>query len=152
MTDMMKDLNEAISKNLPAAVGTELRKRLEKAEADEKDLARYKEMYPQREKELAEARAELTKWHNSEVALRAQEAAVAVREKEIQKLELTAQFEKEKADLVRGMFNTVFMNRIVRENAIVQRESVHRETYSGGGGQENRMPMSVEEKKTTEEG
>lgn len=150
MTDLMKDLNEAISKNLPAAVGTELKKRLEQAEADEKELKRYKEMYPQREREMVEARTELDKHRQAERDMRAREAAVALREKEIQKLELTSQFEKEKTDLVLGMFKAVFRNRIVREEALVQRESVQTTSYAGGGGQESRCPMSVEEKKTTE--
>ena len=149
MTDMTNDIKEAISKNLPAAVGTELKKRLEQAEADEKDLKRYKEMYPQREKELAEARTELDKRRSEDRAMQGRENAVAVREKEVQKLELTAQFEKEKTCLVLGMFHTVFQNRVVREKALVQRESVTSQSYAGGGGQESRCPVEVSESKET---
>jgi hypothetical protein len=150
MTDMLKDLNEAISKNLPAAVGSELKKRLEQAEANEKELKRYQEMYPQREKELAAARTELDQFRASERAAKAREDAVTAREKEIQKLELTAQFEKEKTGLVLGMFNTVFRNRVVREEALVQRDNVTRQEYAGGGVNETKFPVQVEEKKTTE--
>lgn len=147
---MEKEIQEAIAKNLPAAVGTELKKRLEQAEKDAANLKLYKEKYEALGPVLSKAQSDLANLQAAETDLKKREKEVSVREASMQKLELRAQYEQEKTGLVLGMFETVFKNRIVRETALVQRESVSRQEYQGGGSNESRCPMQVEETKTTE--
>lgn len=147
--NMKEEIQEAIAKNLPAAVGTELKKRLEQAERDAENLKMYKEKYDALGPVLSRAQSDLANLQAAETDLKKREREVATREASMQRLELTAQFEREKVGLVLGMFETVFKNRIVRETALVQRESVSRQEYNGGYS-ESRSPMQVEETKTTE--
>ena len=151
---MDQEVKAAIEKNLPSAVGDVLKKRLEQAERDAQERDSYKGKCARLEAQVQRTEGERTTWREKALAYEGREDALVKREKEIQKLELTAQFEREKTTLVQTMFNTVFQNRIVRENALVTRETVTRNEYGSGGSSvtESRCPVSVEEKKTLEEG
>lgn len=144
-----QEMQETINKHLPAQIGEVLRQRLAKAAEDasrcanlEKELADSRQQNKQLSGELSQV--------NSELALfKKREANLLEREKEILRLELTAQFEKEKCGLVTGMFQTVFQNRIVRENSLVQKKTTYN---SGNGGYSSETMMSLPESRVTEEG
>ena len=147
---MNDEVREAISKNLPQTVGEELRKRLDQAD---KDATAYKAC-KERKDELLEANRAMTKkiqnYEALEGAIKELEVNVITREKEITKLELTAQYEQEKRELTVSLFGTVFANRIVRESAQVQRP--FSSTYNNGQLTHQEGYAQETETKETEEG
>ena len=128
---MKKDIKEAIEKNLPQAVGEELRERLEKADEDASTLKDLRAAHERHTKQIREMEAEARGFHERKGALDLFEEELIKREKDITTLELTARFETEKRELVHSMFNQVFSNRIVREDVLTTTEHVsvkHRAT------------------------
>ena len=144
-----QEMQEIINKHLPAQVGEALKERLLKAEQDASRcglLVKELDTFRQQNKQLSDELSNANKALNT---FQKREADLLEREKQILKLELTAQFESEKCSLVTSMFQTVFQNRVVRENSLVQKKT----TYdSGNGGYKTESTVSLPESRVTEEG
>ena len=147
---MESDIKKAITENLPQAVGEELRKRLERADADQKEVARLKDMYDSSYKRCGELEREVKKLTAREGTVAERESIVEVREKEITRLELTARFESEKRQMAVDLFNSVFRNRVTRENVLDMRDHLTVNRYSNGESCEPHNYQPVETNKTTE--
>lgn len=112
------EIQNAISAHLPAQVGEVLRKQLEQANIATKTLETTNYSLIRVTKERDELKRTLDKVNSELSVFKNWESDLIKREKEIQKLELTAQFEKEKTELVKAMFSTVFHNRTLRETVL----------------------------------
>lgn len=148
--NMENDIKKAITENLPQAVGEELRKRLEQADADRTEVARFKDMFDSSYKRCVELEREVKQLTAREQAVAERESVVAVREKEITKLELTARFEAEKRALAVDLFQSVFRNRVTRESVLDMRDNLTVSRYSNGESCEQHNYQPVETTKTTE--
>lgn len=126
-----EEIKSAINKSLPAEVGSVLKDRLVKAEKDEAEVISLRSQLDETRIRLKSVEGQLSTASSELSTLRSREANLVAREKAITELELTAKFEKEKTELTRDLFRTVFQNRTVREDSLTQRQS----TYSNGPGQ-----------------
>ena len=135
-SQMNQAIEDAISKELPAAVGEVLKKRLAQADDDSRALQFYKREYESMLAKIGIAEKQIAEFGKQEAALYEREKVVAQREKtaDYQQLQLTC--EKEKVVLVQDMFRTVFQNRITRESVMTPMKLTQDYTQSGGGKSE----------------
>lgn len=110
-----KDLQSKIKEHLPAAVGEELQKVLEKAKSDEAELERCKKASTEDDKELFKRKMqieELSKKLSLHVELSVRENAIKKREDniEMEVLRLKLEFAEARLKTVEGLVQTVFKN------------------------------------------
>jgi len=102
------ELKDIIAKNLPQAVGEELQKRLQQADADVRELASLKERLEIRNKTIAEL-------NETVIQLRDQlskHVDIDVREAEVSKRERNAEIEALKVQLAASQGNTQFAQNV----------------------------------------
>jgi len=156
MNDLTLQITKAIEESLPAQTGDILKKRLIKAEADEKRLL---ELTTQCDEQAGEIKhlnslySELKRERDSilerERVLSINERALSERENKIELTCLELKCEKEKVFLVQDMFKTVFQNRQLRESTYYPATKVTE--YTPNGGSRCEEPVQVYGSKTKDE-
>lgn len=150
--DISKEITAAIDANLPAAVGDVLRKRLEQADQDAKDLAKEKAgnvRYMEQVKALNAEITELKSRVSTGGELYARETAVSKREHAADIFELNARLVSEKM-VSTGYFQflTALVKNPVLKETILRNGSVPIPTGGGGYNSATSSESSTTERTT----